>query len=39
MDTIEKIEALKKRTKAMALRIINMYQNLPKTVEFWVNKF
>jgi four helix bundle protein len=33
MDTIEKIEALKKRTKAMALRIINMYQNLPKTVE------
>ena len=33
MDTIEKIEALKKRTKSMALRIINMYQNLPKTVE------
>ncbi len=33
MDAIEKIEALKKRTKSMALRIIKMYQKLPKTVE------
>lgn len=33
MDTIEKIEAFKKRTKAMALRIIKMYQQLPKTGE------
>ncbi|MCU0348503.1 MAG: four helix bundle protein [Saprospiraceae bacterium] len=33
MDTIEKIEALKKRTKQMALRVIKMTQKLPKTDE------
>jgi four helix bundle protein len=33
METIEKIEAFKKRTKAMALRIIKMYQQLPNTGE------
>ncbi len=33
MDTIEKIELMKKRTKQMALRIIKMYQKLPKSGE------
>jgi four helix bundle protein len=33
MESIEKIEALKKRTKQMALRVIKMYQRLPKTDE------
>jgi len=33
VDTIEKIEALKKRTKQMALRVIKMTQKLPKTDE------
>ena len=29
MDTIEKIELLKFRTKQMSLRVIRLYQNLP----------
>lgn len=33
MDTIEKIEAFKKRTKNLALRVIKLYQQLPKTGE------
>lgn len=33
MDTIEKIEALKQRTKALALRVIKLYQHLPQTGE------
>lgn len=33
MNTIEKIEALKTRTKQMALRVIRMTQKLPKTDE------
>ena len=33
METIEKIEKMKERTKQMALRVIRLYQNLPKTGE------
>lgn len=31
MNTIEKIEALKKRTQALAIRVIKLYQQLPQT--------
>lgn len=33
MGTIEKIEAFKKRTKRLSLRIIKLFQALPKTDE------
>lgn len=33
MNTIEKIEAFKKRTKELALRTIKLFQSLPKTEE------
>jgi len=33
MNKIERIEALKLRTKQFAIRVIKLYQNLPKTDE------
>lgn len=33
MDKIEKIEAFKARTKQLALRVIRLYQALPRTGE------
>ena len=33
MNTLEKIEAFKKRTKELALRTIKLFQSLPKTDE------
>jgi len=33
MDQIEKIEALKQRTKVFALEIIRLFQKLPRTDE------
>lgn len=33
MDQLQKIEAFKKRTKELALRIIRLFQSLPKTDE------
>lgn len=33
METIEKIELLKSRTKQMSLRVIRLYQNLPANGE------
>ena len=33
MDKIEKIEAFKQRTKGLALRVIRLFQSLPKTDE------
>jgi four helix bundle protein len=33
MDKIERIEAMKKRTKAFAVRVVKLFQKLPKTDE------